>query len=66
MEEKIFEISAKEVTIEVVDEAAGKTSKAIVVDGVSNHVKFGNLDKVLSREDTSMRIFGKGELNEQK
>ena len=38
-------------------------SKAIVVDGVSNHVKFGNLDKVLSREDTSMRIFGKGELN---
>jgi phosphoribosylglycinamide formyltransferase 2 len=38
-------------------------SKAVVVDGVSNHVKFGNLDKVLSREDTSMRIFGKGELN---
>ena len=25
MEEKIFEISAKEVTIEVVDEATGKT-----------------------------------------
>ena len=38
-------------------------SKAIVVDGNSRSVKFGNLDKVLSREDTSMRIFGKGELN---
>ena len=37
-------------------------SKAIVVDGVSKNVKFSNLDKVLSREDTSMRLFGKGEL----
>ena len=38
-------------------------SKAIVVDGVSKNVKFGNLAQVLSREDTSMRLFGKGELN---
>lgn len=38
-------------------------SKAVVVDGHSNHVSFGNLDKVLAEPDTSMRIFGKGELN---
>lgn len=38
-------------------------SKAIVVDGVSHNVSFKNLDRVLSEPDTSMRIFGKGELN---
>ncbi len=38
-------------------------SKAIVVDGVSRNVSFKNLDQVLSEPDTSMRIFGKGELN---
>lgn len=38
-------------------------SKAIVVDGVSRNVSFKNLDKVLSEPDTSIRIFGKGELN---
>ena len=38
-------------------------SKAIVVDGVSNHVSFGGLEQVLAEKDTSMRIFGKGELN---
>lgn len=38
-------------------------SKAIVADGFSKNVSFGNLEKVLSREDTSMRLFGKGELN---
>lgn len=38
-------------------------SKAIVVDGHSTHVAFGNLEQVLAEKDTSMRIFGKGELN---
>jgi len=38
-------------------------SKAIVVDGFSKHVAFGDLDKVLAEPDTAMRIFGKGELN---
>ena len=38
-------------------------SKAIVADGVSNHVSFGGLEQVLAEKDTSMRIFGKGELN---
>jgi len=37
-------------------------SKAIVVDGNSDHVSFGNLDQVLSEPDTAMRIFGKGTL----
>ncbi len=38
-------------------------SKAIVADGVSDHVAFGGLEQVLAENDTSMRIFGKGELN---
>lgn len=38
-------------------------SKAIVADGHSRQVSFGNLEKVLSAPDTAMRIFGKGELN---
>ena len=38
-------------------------SKAIVADGHSNHVAFGNLEQVLAEKDTGMRIFGKGELN---
>ena len=38
-------------------------SKAIVADGVSDHVSFGGLENVLADPDTSMRIFGKGELN---
>jgi len=37
-------------------------SKAIVVDGNSDHVSFGNLEKVLAAPDTAMRIFGKREL----
>lgn len=38
-------------------------SKAIVADGVSDHVSFSGLESVLAAPDTSMRIFGKGELN---
>lgn len=38
-------------------------SKAIVSDGVSDHVSFSGLENVLVDPDTSMRIFGKGELN---
>ena len=37
-------------------------SKAIKVAGNSDAVSFGNLEKVLAEPDTSMRIFGKGEL----
>ena len=37
-------------------------SKAIVVDGNSDHVSFGTLEKVLAEPDTAMRIFGKKEL----
>lgn len=37
-------------------------SKAIKVAGNSDSVSFGNLEKVLAEPDTSMRIFGKGEL----
>ena len=37
-------------------------SKAIKVAGNSDGVSFGNLEKVLAEPDTSMRIFGKGEL----
>ena len=38
-------------------------SRAIVADGVSDHVSFSGLESVLAAPDTSMRIFGKGELN---
>ena len=38
-------------------------SKAIVVDGNSRQVAFDNLEKVLEKPNTAMRIFGKGELN---
>ena len=38
-------------------------TKAIVADGVSDHVSFSGLENVLADPDTSMRIFGKGELN---
>ena len=38
-------------------------SKAIVVDGKSNQVTFGNLAKVLSEPNTNLRLFGKGEVN---
>lgn len=38
-------------------------SKAVVVDGFSNQVSFHHLQDVLAEPDTSMRIFGKGNLN---
>lgn len=38
-------------------------SKAIVVEGKSNNVRFGNLDKVLEEIGTNIRLFGKGEVN---
>lgn len=38
-------------------------SKAIVVEGQSNNVTFGNLDKVLEETGTHIRLFGKGEVN---
>ncbi|WGE56182.1 formate-dependent phosphoribosylglycinamide formyltransferase [Actinobacillus equuli] len=38
-------------------------SKAIVVEGKSNNVTFGNLDKVLEEIGTNIRLFGKGEVN---
>ncbi|EFL81366.1 phosphoribosylglycinamide formyltransferase 2 [Actinobacillus pleuropneumoniae] len=38
-------------------------SKAIVVEGKSNSMTFGNLDKVLEEIGTNIRLFGKGEVN---
>jgi phosphoribosylglycinamide formyltransferase 2 len=38
-------------------------SKAVVVEGKSCQVKFKNLEKVLEQPDTTMRIFGKLEVN---
>ncbi|HHW7506966.1 TPA: formate-dependent phosphoribosylglycinamide formyltransferase [Mannheimia haemolytica] len=38
-------------------------SKAIVVEGISDNVRFGSLDKVLSEIGTNIRLFGKGEVN---
>jgi phosphoribosylglycinamide formyltransferase 2 len=38
-------------------------SKAIVARGDSDDVTFSNLDKVLEAPNTTMRIFGKGEVH---
>ena len=38
-------------------------SKAIVVEGDSDHVSFDNLSEVLAEPDTAMRIFGKKDVN---
>lgn len=38
-------------------------SRAVVVEGKSNKVKFNNLEKVLEEPDTAMRIFGKAEVD---
>lgn len=38
-------------------------SKAIVVEGKSNQVRFGNLEQVLAEANTNLRLFGKGEVN---
>lgn len=37
-------------------------SRAVVVEGDTNHVEFDNLDKVLEEPGTQMRIFGKPEV----
>lgn len=38
-------------------------SRAVVVEGDSDHVQFGNLVEALSQPDTQMRIFGKPEVH---
>lgn len=38
-------------------------SKAIVVEGQSQQVQFGGLEKVLAEPNTDIRLFGKGEVN---
>lgn len=38
-------------------------SRAVVVEGDSNKVRFGNLDKVLQLPDTQVRLFGKPEVH---
>lgn len=38
-------------------------SRAVVVEGDSDRLEFGNLDNVLAQPDTQMRIFGKPEVH---
>ena len=38
-------------------------SRAVVVEGDSDHLALGNLDKVLAQPDTQMRFFGKPEVH---
>ncbi|WP_439236611.1 formate-dependent phosphoribosylglycinamide formyltransferase [Lonepinella koalarum] len=42
---------------------SSSASKAIVVEGKSNQVQFGNLAEVLCEPNTDLRIFGKAEVN---
>ena len=41
---------------------APSASRAIVVEGNSDEIEYSNIEKVLSRADTDMRIFGKPEV----
>ncbi|HJA87533.1 MAG TPA: formate-dependent phosphoribosylglycinamide formyltransferase [Candidatus Parabacteroides intestinavium] len=41
-------------------------SRAIVVEGDSTQVSFGNLDKVLEQPDTQIRLFGKPEVHDHR
>ena len=38
-------------------------SRAVVVEGDSDHLTFGNLDKVLAQPETGLRLFGKPEVH---
>ena len=38
-------------------------SKAIVAEGQSDNVRFGNLENVLAESNTDLRLFGKGEVS---
>ena len=38
-------------------------SRAVVVEGDSDHLTFGNLDKVLAQPETALRLFGKPEVH---
>ena len=38
-------------------------SKAIVVEGKSQNVQFGGIEKALAQPHTNIRLFGKGEVN---
>ena len=42
---------------------ACRSSRAVVVEGDSNQLSLGNLDKVLEQPDTQMRFFGKPEVH---
>ena len=41
-------------------------SSVILVEGVSTQVRFGNLETVLSEQDTQLRLFGKPEVSGQR
>lgn len=43
--------------------AGAGASRAVVVNGDSNQLSLGNLDKVLAQPDTQMRFFGKPEVH---
>ncbi|WP_032093769.1 formate-dependent phosphoribosylglycinamide formyltransferase [Necropsobacter rosorum] len=49
--------------IPVINLLGPAASKAIVVDGQSAQVQFGNLADVLAEPNTDIRLFGKGEVN---
>lgn len=60
-----FELHARAVLglpIPMIDFYGPSASKAVVVDGNSRQVRFGNLGEVLSQPLTDMRLFGKPEL----
>ncbi|MBE2894470.1 formate-dependent phosphoribosylglycinamide formyltransferase [Spirabiliibacterium falconis] len=46
-----------------IEQFSPAASRAIVVEGQSDNVRFGNLNEVLSEPKVDIRLFGKGEVN---
>ncbi|MBE2896026.1 formate-dependent phosphoribosylglycinamide formyltransferase [Pasteurellaceae bacterium HPA106] len=46
-----------------IEQFSPAASRAIVVEGKSNNVRFGNLNDVLDEPKVDIRLFGKGEVN---
>ena len=49
-------------SIPVIRQRGPAASCALLVDGDSNDIRFGNLDRVLAEPDTALRLFGKPEV----
>jgi phosphoribosylglycinamide formyltransferase 2 len=52
--------------IPVIRQFGPSASSVILVEGKSENVSFGNLDRALTASDTQLRLFGKPQVNGQR